>query len=321
MKPQKTHSAGALRSAALLAGLLAGIEGWAAPGDPIPITVTEQNDAPAVTTNTGITVDEGSSGNAIDTLDLETTDPEQAAGSLDYTISSGPSNGSLSLTSFTQDDIDGDLLTYTHDGSETTSDSFTFTVSDGTGTTSSTDFDITVTPVDDGPTLATNAGLTVDEAVTVAILSPEAGDRSPVTPEVVEVPPTPEAAEVRPEPATAPEPPKRVRERKAIQLRWPPRLELELNTQPGRLVLTRLPCRDVVGTVRADDADASDRFVSHCLAQPFSGVWATSLGVSPIGLHLRLAPLAAQEWFGVGLQVHSPTVGALGGFAKNTGNI
>ncbi|MBW2255088.1 MAG: hypothetical protein JRI25_10880, partial [Deltaproteobacteria bacterium] len=37
--------------------------------------------------------------------------------------------------------------------------------------------------------------------------------------------------------------------------------------------------------------------------------------------HLRLAPLAAQEWFGVGLQVHSPTVGALGGFAKNTGNI
>ncbi len=56
---------------------------------------------------------------------------------------------------FTQANINSGNLTYTHDGGETTSDSFTFTVSDGAGgSLSATTFNITVTPVNDAPTVA-----------------------------------------------------------------------------------------------------------------------------------------------------------------------
>lgn len=59
-----------------------------------------------------------------------------------YTVLSLPKNGSLKLNgnevnmggNFTQDDINNNRLSYTHDGSETINDSFTFSANDGTGT-------------------------------------------------------------------------------------------------------------------------------------------------------------------------------------------
>ena len=69
-------------------------------------------------------------------------------------MTSVPANGLLQLDgsalsvsdTFTQADIDGNLLTYGHDGSETVSDSFRFTVSDGSGGgIGDTMFDITIT--------------------------------------------------------------------------------------------------------------------------------------------------------------------------------
>ena len=55
---------------------------------------------------------------------------------------------------FTQADIDAGRLTYDHDGSETSSDSFNFTVDDGAGTTTPGTFDFTVTAVNNAPVAA-----------------------------------------------------------------------------------------------------------------------------------------------------------------------
>ena len=69
------------------------------------------------------------------------TDSEQPATSVTYTVTGGLANGQLELTtgpgvaitSFTQDDINNNRLVYVHDGTNTTSDSFTFDVDDGQG--------------------------------------------------------------------------------------------------------------------------------------------------------------------------------------------
>ena len=55
-------------------------------------------------------------------------------------------------------------MDYTHDGSETTSDSFTYTIDDLSGATSNTaTVDITVTPVNDAPTIAAGQTFRVQE--------------------------------------------------------------------------------------------------------------------------------------------------------------
>ena len=126
------------------------------------ITVAAQNDNPAVAVNTGLGVNEDGRVEITET-ELSVTDEEQGAGDLTYTIS-GLSNGSIvriensvetTVTSFTQADIDSDTIRiyYEHDGSETTSDEFSFSVSDGqSGSTPATgNVSITVTPVNDAP--------------------------------------------------------------------------------------------------------------------------------------------------------------------------
>ncbi|MEQ8404485.1 MAG: cadherin-like domain-containing protein, partial [Oceanicaulis sp.] len=124
------------------------------------------NTAPTVATNTGSTVDEGAT-DTITNTELDTTDDEEGPGDLTYTLDSTTSNGVLwlddgdgtleageELTSgetFTQADIDAGDLRYTHDGGETTSDSFQFDVSDGTDSVDDQTFNITVTPQNDPP--------------------------------------------------------------------------------------------------------------------------------------------------------------------------
>ncbi|HOE63528.1 MAG TPA: cadherin-like domain-containing protein [Candidatus Sumerlaeota bacterium] len=125
------------------------------------------NVAPTLVNNSPLTVLEGGSGTITTSL-LRATDPEQGASQLIYTIGITPIRGTLKKGAaalgaggtFTQADIDANSITYTHDGSETTADSFTFTVSDGQGgTIPSTVFNINVTPVNDAPVLTKNAGL------------------------------------------------------------------------------------------------------------------------------------------------------------------
>jgi hypothetical protein len=120
----------------------------------ITITATATNTSPSLDTN-GLTLEQGASATITNTQ-LQTTDNEQNATELTYTIGTVPANGTLKLDgtslsngdTFTQDDIDKELLTYEHNDSSTTSDSFTFTVTDGSGgTIDSTIFDITINPV------------------------------------------------------------------------------------------------------------------------------------------------------------------------------
>jgi len=125
------------------------------------VYVYEFNASPALAVNSGLTLDEAASGSVTTAL-LQVTDNNHLASETTYTLTV-PTNGSLRKSStdmingdtFTQQDIDDGLITYQHDGSETTSDSFDFTVSDPEGAgIASTTFSITVTPVNDEPILA-----------------------------------------------------------------------------------------------------------------------------------------------------------------------
>ncbi len=132
----------------------------------ISVTVTAVNDAPVLSANTGSTVAEGGT-DTIDSSELAVTDVEQTAAQLTYSIGTSPAYGRLELTTapgvsattFTQADIAANRLIYIHNGSETTSDSFTFTVNDGAGgTLGPTTMTLTITPVNDTPTITSNGG-------------------------------------------------------------------------------------------------------------------------------------------------------------------
>ncbi|MGE0434235.1 MAG: cadherin-like domain-containing protein, partial [Planctomycetota bacterium] len=127
--------------------------------DTFTITIDPLN-PPSVTTNTGMTVLEGAVLSTINNSMLETTDADNAADQLTYTLTDLPDNGTVNLSGsplglggmFTQDDIDTSKVTYTHNGGESTSDSFSFDVADPDLSTDSGTFSITVTGVNDQPT-------------------------------------------------------------------------------------------------------------------------------------------------------------------------
>lgn len=116
--------------------------------------------APSIAQNSGLTVLEGGTGTIANTR-LRTTDADTGAANLTYTVGTAPTHGTLQKSgvtlaaggTFTQDDVDNSRITYTHDGGETASDSFTFSVSDGANEITGQTFGIIVTPVNDAPTL------------------------------------------------------------------------------------------------------------------------------------------------------------------------
>ena len=69
--------------------------------------------------------------------------------SLTYALATSPSNGTATLT--------GNTVSYAPNGNYHGSDSFTFTVSDGTVISSAATVSITVTPVNDFPTSTTQS--------------------------------------------------------------------------------------------------------------------------------------------------------------------
>jgi hypothetical protein len=151
------------------------------------------NDQPIIDTNTGATVNEGGLV-TIDNTKLKATDPDDFGVGLVFTLTAGPSKGELRLNGFallagdplrdkfTQADIDNGRVKYLHYGDEDTADSFDFSLADGgedmkmavPGT-----FSITINPVDDPPTLATNTGLTVAPLGTVTINNTELNEGDP----------------------------------------------------------------------------------------------------------------------------------------------
>ncbi len=133
------------------------------------------NPAPIVATNSGLTLNEGTQSTITNSL-LQTTDLNNTATQLTYTLNSIPTNGilfrngiALSLgQTFTQADLNNGLITYQHNDSETTSDRFNFRVSDGVHTLNRT-FNIRVNPINDVPIVVTNTGLTLDEGTSTTL--------------------------------------------------------------------------------------------------------------------------------------------------------
>ena len=134
-------------------------DGTATATGTVSVTVTAVNDAP-VAGNDTVTVAEGGSV-AITSSTLLSNDSDPDGDTLSVTAVGGPVNGTVALSA------DKATVTYTHDGSENTTGSFTYTVSDGTAAATGT-VSVTVTAVNDSP-LAVNDTATVAEGGSVAI--------------------------------------------------------------------------------------------------------------------------------------------------------
>ena len=122
--------------------------GWdfSTSNDPIvslrPKLVVQYNAAPTANPDSA-SVDEGAS--VVIDLAGNDTDPDNALDLTSIVITSGPSNGSVV--------VNGDgTVTYTHDGSETVGDAFSYTIRDASGATSNVAaVSLTVTPQNDAP--------------------------------------------------------------------------------------------------------------------------------------------------------------------------
>ena len=98
----------------------------------LTVNVAPVNDPPTMSTNTGLTLDEGTSA-TITSSELAASDVDNTTSQLTFTVTTAPVNGTIKVSgtaasTFTQADIDGDALTYLHDGSASTSDAWVPTI-------------------------------------------------------------------------------------------------------------------------------------------------------------------------------------------------
>ena len=125
----------------------------------VNLTITPVNDAPVAVAD-NFTVAEGSISTTLD-LAVNDSDADNALDLTSIAIISGPGNGSPLVVN-----TDG-TVDYTHNGSETTADSFTYTIDDQSGATSNTvTVSLTITPVNDPP-VAIGSCETTPQAVTL----------------------------------------------------------------------------------------------------------------------------------------------------------
>ena len=138
----------------------------------VDLTVTPVNDAPVGVLDDFYTVAEGG---ALTTTDVDGTttggdqtddgvlanDTDAEGDALTATVASGPANASA----FTLNS--NGTFTYTHDGGETTSDSFTYRAHDASDSSGVTTVDLTVTPVNDAPVGVIDDFYTVAEGGTL----------------------------------------------------------------------------------------------------------------------------------------------------------
>ncbi|MCC6454022.1 MAG: tandem-95 repeat protein [Caldilineaceae bacterium] len=137
----------------------------------VTLTVLAVNDAPLAVNRSASVMEGGSI-----TVTLSATDNEGDA--LTFAIDTPPTHGALgAIGSASCDDNTPSTCTaevaYTHDGSETTSDSFTYTANDGAADSPVASVSVTITPTDDAP-LAVDDVAVVDEdsgATTIDVLA------------------------------------------------------------------------------------------------------------------------------------------------------
>ena len=135
------------------------------------------NDAPVLVNSSGFTLVEGAT-KILDTTNLNWTDADTLASSVTYTVTQAPANGflafssapSVAITSFTQANVSLNQVIYVHLGNELASDSFRYTVRDGTAPASAAQtIAIVVTPVNDAPVRIASAGFTIAEGAVRSI--------------------------------------------------------------------------------------------------------------------------------------------------------
>ena len=134
-------------------------DGSATDSATVNVTVTTSNDAPVAADDTATIAEGGTLTIAASTLLSNDSDAEDDT--LSVSAVSGAVNGTVALSQ------DKATVTYTHDGSETTTGSFSYTVSDGSATDSAT-VNVTVTTSNDAP-VAVNDTATIAEGGTVSI--------------------------------------------------------------------------------------------------------------------------------------------------------
>lgn len=127
----------------------------------VSITIRPINDPP-IAVDDELIVDEGDV-RVVSAPGLLVNDSDAEGDVLAISLVNGPANGTVDLGT------DG-TVTYTHDGSETNSDSFTYQVSDGNATALAT-VNVIITPVNDAP-LAFPDAFTVDQGGTLEIATP-----------------------------------------------------------------------------------------------------------------------------------------------------
>jgi hypothetical protein len=138
-------------------------------GDPGP-----PSQAPVNTTSSGTIAENGVLSLA---ARLVSTDSDTPSDQLVYTVRSLPAGGTLQLDSttlavgstFSQADVADGRVTYRQSGAEVATDSFTWTLSDGSNTlpaTGAATFAITVTAVNDLPVIVNNPLTTIAEGAT-----------------------------------------------------------------------------------------------------------------------------------------------------------
>ncbi len=141
----------------------------------ITVAITSVNDELILSANTGFTLDEGAD-HILKNTELLLTDLDNTAEELVFTIQNISANGLLELKgvnlnmgdTFTQADINADRVTYIHNDSETTSDSFIFTAADGSGgNIGNTAVNISITPVNEAPTELSLNNTSVYESIEI----------------------------------------------------------------------------------------------------------------------------------------------------------
>lgn len=144
-----------------------------------PDAPVENVEAPVNATTAG-TIAEGG------TLELAgklvTADADTAPDALVYKVLALPAHGTLTKedtqlaagATFSQQDVNDGKVAYVHDGGETTADEFTWSLSDGVHeipATGGISFTVTVTPVNDAPTIVNNPVTTLAEGGTEVFVS------------------------------------------------------------------------------------------------------------------------------------------------------
>ena len=161
-------------------------------GVTVAVSVSGDNDDPVVIGDGEIATLEGAQV-VVTSDDIDATDTDSPASARTYTLQAGSAaNGELRLddgsggvpvTSFTQAQLEAGQVSYSHDGSETVTDTIALTVTDGDGGSASASLVVTVTPVNDPPTVSGDLAIETDEGAAVALTTTDVDATDPDSPD------------------------------------------------------------------------------------------------------------------------------------------